>query len=276
MMLLACAVPADLYRASECHGEALWPDVRAEIECDGLGHEFAWTGATRLGGLRGDAWEGLGFWIGGDTEGGSVSVGVRPEGAPARIGFEAVEGEEFARFGYVPATTDAPAAPFVEVPGCDASGTGSVRLSGLPEALGGELYWEFAAGEGGEAELPAWEVDLPAECAIDPGAWQAVRIEGRCGDALGFSASFVGPRSYAVTLDRFGVPVSMEARWDAALSGTCGGNGVDAVEAELTGEIGSRTFTTSVATLREGWIVDSTPCGECENWEVIVDGIPGR
>ncbi len=280
-LLAGCAASGEIYRADDCHTDDVWPTVEATVVCDELDLDFAWTGPTRVGGLRGDAWDGLGFWIGGETRNrGAISVGVRPAGAPTRIGFEAIDAESEARFGYIPTSKGAPDAPFVEASDgavrCDIRGAGSVTLTGLPEGLGGELSWEFASGVGGEADVGAWTPDLPAGCALDPGAWQAFSIRAQCGKEERITASFVAPRSYAVALDRFGAPATVEATWSDALSGTCNGASVP-VDATLSGSVDVLTLTTTIGGFsRENgtWSVLTSVCGACKEWAVEVEGLP--
>lgn len=281
ILLGSCAVSGDIFHADDCHSDGIWPTVEATVVCDDLDLDFAWTGPTRVGGLRGDAWDGLGFWIGGDTEsGGSISVGVRPAGAATRIGFEAIDEEREARFGYVPTSKGAPEAPFVEMSDgdltCDASGAGSVELRGLPDALGGELAWEFAAGVGGEGDVAAWSPDLPSGCALDPASWKAFSVHARCGGDERIAASFVSPTSYAVALDRFGAPASIQANWTDGLSGTCNGATIS-VDATLSGSVDVLTLTTTIGGFsRENgeWSVLTSVCGTCDDWTVDVDGLP--
>ena len=288
LALLGCDAPATLYPVDPCRLGRDYAAVSVDVTCTTGNQtvEATFDGAadTRVGGTRGEGWEGLGFYATGPSAGaGTVSIGHRP----GALGVYASEGARSLVAGYLPAGDVLAAAPFVEVTDgevtCDAAtGTGTVRVSGLPADWvdGGVWEMDFDAGEGSADPVTTdWAPPWPSECAIGPRAWATVSIAASCDGAVAARIQFLAPETYAVALDVLGQVASVSATWTEAFSATCAGGALPTLAGSLQGDdVGLRLYTPVLTVTRTGdgpWAVETTGCGECPSgWTVAVEGLP--
>ncbi|MDP2317316.1 MAG: hypothetical protein Q8P41_30815 [Pseudomonadota bacterium] len=287
-LLLGCDTPAVLYPVDPCRMGQDFAEVSAEVTCAAAGHTIegtsSWATGTGAGGTQGEGWEGLGFYATGRSgAGGTLSVGHRP----GALGLYAVEGERSVVVGYLPAGDELPAAPYVAVSDgertCDgATGSGTVRVSGLPTEWVEGGVWEMAFDAGTVDADPIaaeWSSPWPAECALSPDAWATTRIEATCDGVAAARIQFLAPKSYAVELDVLGQVASVSATWTEAFAATCAGGELPSLAGSLQGEDGALRLYTPVLTVTRpaggAWALEETECGTCPAGFVLtVEGLP--
>jgi hypothetical protein len=288
LSILGCDTPATLYVADACRIGGSFASVAADVSCASGGRtldaRFVWGEEVGAGGSLGDTWDGLSFYATGrSTEDGTLAVGYLPDG----LGVYGREGDVSAVAGYLPAGHERADAPYVTVTDgtatCDAAtGTGSVHLSGLPEAWaeGGEWEMDFADGEAtADPFLAAWSPAWPGTCPINPRAWATVRVAATCDGIARAEIQFLSPQGYQVELDALGLVVGVSATWASAASARCDGATLDTLDGSLQADSdGARLYTPVLTVTREGsgeWALEDTACGECPSgWSVVVDGLP--
>lgn len=286
LLLYGCDTPATLYPVDPCRLGESFASVSAEVTCTGpsgtVSASATWSDDTRAGGTRGEGWDGLSFYATGTTtSGGTLSVGRRPDG----VGLYLLDGGTDVKVGFLPASTEAPEAPFVTVTDgaltCDAmTGAGAVHISGLPESWAPGGTWDMTFDNGTFEADPVpttWSAPWPATCPIHPSAWASTRVTASCAGEERAFLQLQAPASYGVELDTIGQVGTVAVTWSEAYAARCEGADAAISDGSLQSEDGvSRIYTPILVVTGndDAWSVESTTCGTCDAWDVTVEGLP--